>query len=164
MRELLAAAGEQGLAARDGSVVALRRIAPAAVGTSVLARLGRLGGEAVALARAVAVLGAGAEVVLVAQLAELDPVVAELTADRLAAAQILAPARPLEFFHPLISAAVREDIAPGARRVMHRRAAALLDGEAEASLARVAAHLLACGPAADALGGRVAGQRGARGA
>jgi predicted ATPase len=60
VRELLAAAGEQGLGARDGSVVALRRIAPAAVGTSVLARLGRLGREAVALARAVAVLGASA--------------------------------------------------------------------------------------------------------
>ena len=128
---------------------ALQRIAPAAVGTSVLARLGRMGAEAVALARAVAVLGAGAEVVLAAQLAELDPVVAELTADRLAAAQILAPVRPLEFFHPLIGAAVREDIAPGARRVAHRRAAALVDGEGEGSLARVAAHLLACGPAGD---------------
>ena len=87
---------------------------------------------------------------LAAQLAELDPVVAELTADRLAAAQILAPVRPLEFFHPLIGAAVREDIAPGARRVAHRRAAALVDVRlGEGSLARVAAHLLACGPAGD---------------
>ena len=67
-----------------------------------------MGADAVALARAVAVLGVGAEVVLAAQLAELDPVVGELTADRLAAAQILAPIRPLEFFHPLIGAAVRE--------------------------------------------------------
>ena len=126
VRELLAAARDDGLSARGASVPALRRIAPAAVGTSVLARLGRLGAEAVALARAVAVLGAGAEVVLAAQLAELDPVVGELTADRLAAAQILAPVRPLEFFHPLIGAAVREDIAPGALRVAHRRAATLV--------------------------------------
>ena len=149
VRELLAAAREEGLPARGASVPALRRIAPAAVGTSVLARLGRLGVEAVALARAVALLGPRAEVVLAARLAELDPVVAELTADRLAAAQILAPARPLEFFHPLIGAAVRQDIAPGARRVAHRRAADLIDREGEGSLARVAAHLLACGPAAD---------------
>ena len=99
--------------------------------------------------RQVALLGARAEVVLAARLAELDPVVAELTADRLAAAQILAPVRPLEFFHPLIGAAVREDIAPGARRVAHRRAAELVDREGDGSLARVAAHLLACGPAAD---------------
>ena len=147
VRELLAAARDDGLSARGASVPALRRIAPAAVGTSVLARLGRLGAEAVALARAVAVLGAGAEVVLAAQLAELDPVVGELTADRLAAAQILAPVRPLEFFHPLIGAAVREDIAPGALRVAHRRAATLVDGDG--SLGRVAAHLLACGPAGD---------------
>ncbi|HUJ35697.1 MAG TPA: AAA family ATPase [Solirubrobacteraceae bacterium] len=149
VRELLAAVGEEGLPARGASVAALHRAAPAAVGTSVLARLGRLGVEAVALARAVAVLGPRAEVVLAARLAELDPVVAELTADRLAAAQILARARPLEFFHPLIGAAVREDIAPGAGRIAHRRAADLIDREGEGSLPRVAAHLLACGPAGD---------------
>jgi DNA-binding CsgD family transcriptional regulator len=150
VRELLTAARGEGLPARGESVPALARVAPAAVGTSVLARLGRMSGEAVALARAVAVLGAGAEVVLAAQLAGLDPVVGELTADRLAAAQILAPLRPLEFFHPLIGAAVREDIAPGARRVAHRRAAGLLDeGGREGSPGRVAAHLLVCGPAAD---------------
>jgi len=149
VRELLAAAREQGLPASRESVAALELIAPAAVGTSVLARLGRLGAESVALARSVAVLGAGADVVLAARLAGLDPVVAELTADRLAAAQILAPVRPLEFFHPLIGAAVLEDIAPGARRVAHRRAAALLDEGGGGSPARVAAHLLACGPAGD---------------
>jgi DNA-binding CsgD family transcriptional regulator len=146
-RELVAAAREERLPARIGSVPALRRMAPAAVGTSVLARLERLGAEAMALARAVAVLGVGAEVVLAARLGDLDPVVAELSADRLATAQILAPVRPLEFFHPLIGAAVLEDIAPGARRVAHRRAAALLDDGG--SLGRVAAHLLACGPAGD---------------
>jgi len=149
-RELVAAARDEGLAARAESVPALRRIAPTAVGTSVLARLGRLGTEAVALARAVAVLGAGAEVVLAARLAELEPVAAELTADRLAAAQIFAPVRPLEFFHPLIGEAVAQDIASGARRVAHRRAAALLDRDRGESLARVAAHLLVCGPAGDA--------------
>ena len=149
VRELLAAAREEGLPARGASVAALQRVAPAAVGTSVLARLGRLGAEAVALARAVAVLGPRAEVMLAARLAELDPVTAELTADRLASAQILAPVRPLEFFHPLIGAAVRADIAPGARRVAHRRAADLIDREGEGSLPRVAAHLLACGPAGD---------------
>ena len=149
VRELLVAARDQGLAARGDSVEGLHGIAPAAVGTSVLGRLGRLGDEAVALARAVAVLGAGAEVLLAARLADMDPATAELTADRLAAAQILVPRRPLEFFHPLIGAAIREDIAPGARRVAHRRAATLVDEDGEGSLARVAAHLLACGPAGD---------------
>jgi DNA-binding CsgD family transcriptional regulator len=150
LRELLAGAREEGLSGHKGdSVPALQRVAPAAVGTSVLGRLGRLGEQAIALARAVAILGAGAEVSLAARLAEMDSTVAELTADRLAAAHIFAPIRPLEFFHPLIGAAVREDIAPGALRVGHRRAAELVDGKDEASLARVAAHLLACGPASD---------------
>ena len=149
LRELLAGAREEGLAARGENVPALHLIAPAAVGTSVLTRLGRLGGEAVALARAVAVLGAGAEVALAARLADLDPAAAELAADRLAAAQILARVRPLEFFHPLLAAAVREDIAPGALRVAHRRAAELSDREGDGSLARVAAHLFASGPAND---------------
>lgn len=49
VRELLAAAREEGLPARDGSVPALELIARAAVGTSVL---GRLGAESVALAHA----------------------------------------------------------------------------------------------------------------
>jgi DNA-binding CsgD family transcriptional regulator len=147
--ELLMAARQEGLAARGESVPALHLIAPTAVGTSVLARLGRLGREAVSFARAVAVLGAGTEVAMAARLAGLDPVVAELTADRLAAAQLLSAMRPLEFFHPLIGAAVMEDIAPGARRVAHRRAAELVDREGCGSLARVAAHLLACGPAGD---------------
>jgi hypothetical protein len=149
VRELLAAAREEGLAARDEGVPALELLAPVAVGPSVLARLGRLGAEPAALARAVAVLGSGAEVALAARLADLDTAVAELAADRLAGAQILARSRPLEFFHPLIGAAVLEDIAPGARRLAHRRAAELLADGGERSLARVATHLLACGPAAD---------------
>ena len=45
-----------------------------------------MGADAVALACAVAVLSAGAEAVLGARLAELDPELAELTADRLAGA------------------------------------------------------------------------------
>jgi DNA-binding CsgD family transcriptional regulator len=147
VRELLAAARAEGLPARGASVPVLGRIAPPAVGPSVLARLSRMGTEVVALARAVSVLGSGAVVVVAAELAELDPVVAELTADRLAAAQIFAPARPLEFFHPLIAAAVLQDLPPGARRLAHRRAATLVDRAG--SQARVAAHLLACGPAGD---------------
>jgi tetratricopeptide (TPR) repeat protein len=97
----------------------------------------------------VAVLDGAAEVTLAAELAGVDRVVAELSADRLAAAQILAPARPLEFFHPLIGAAIREDMAPGACRVAHRRAAELLYRRGDASLARVAMHLVASGPAGD---------------
>jgi DNA-binding CsgD family transcriptional regulator len=149
VRELLAAANDQGLSAREADAEVLRRVVPTAVGTSVLARLGRLGTEAISLAHAMAVLGAGVEIAVAAELAELDPVIAELTADRLTTAQILARKRPLEFFHPLIGAAVLGDIAPGALSVAHRRAAKLADSAGQGSLGRVAAHLLECGPRGD---------------
>ena len=49
----------------------------------------------------------------------------------------------------MLASAVREDIAPGALRVAHRHAATLVDRRGDGSLARVAAHLLACGPGGD---------------
>ena len=67
----------------------------------MLTRLARLGSDAVSLAQALAVLGSQTEVGVAAELAALEPAAAELTADRLVAAQILAPTRPLDFFHSL---------------------------------------------------------------
>jgi hypothetical protein len=147
VRELLAAARNERLSGADDDVTALRAVASSAVGASVLGRLARLGPDAVSLAQALAVLGSQTEVGVAAELAGLEPAAAELTADRLAAAQILAPARPLDFFHPLIGEAVYADQALGARRLAHRRAAAILDRAGAAD--RVAAHLLATGPAGD---------------
>jgi DNA-binding CsgD family transcriptional regulator len=144
----LAAAHNEGLSGAQESVMELRALASSAVGASVLGRLARLGPDAVALARALAVLGSQTEVGIAAELAALEPAAAELTADQLAAAQILASARPLDFFHPLIAEAVYADLALGARRLVHRRAAAILDRAGAAD--RVAAHLLATGPAGDA--------------
>jgi DNA-binding CsgD family transcriptional regulator len=148
VRELLAAARAEGLSGAEDDVIALRALASSAVGASVLGRLARLGGDAVSLARALAVLGSQTEVGVAAELAGLEPAAAELTADGLAAAQILAPARPLDFFHPVIGEAVYADLALGARRLAHRQAAAILDRAGAAD--RVAAHLLATGPAGDA--------------
>ncbi|HYA52036.1 MAG TPA: AAA family ATPase, partial [Streptosporangiaceae bacterium] len=148
IRELLAAAGTEGLSGAEDDVPALRALASSAVGALVLGRLARLGPDAVSLARALAVLGSQTEVGVAAELAGLEPAAAELTADGLAAAQILAPARPLDFFHPVIGEAVYADLALGARRLAHRRAAAILDRAGAAD--RVAAHLLAAGPAGDA--------------
>jgi DNA-binding CsgD family transcriptional regulator len=148
VRELLAAARNEGLSGADDSITELRALASSAVGALVLGRLARLGPDAVSLAQALAVLGSQTEVGVAAELAGLEPAAAELTADGLAAAQILAPARPLDFFHPVIGEAVYADLALGARRLAHRRAAAILDRAGAAD--RVAAHLLATGPASDA--------------
>jgi predicted ATPase len=97
VRELLAAARNERLSGADDDVTALRTLASSAVGASVLGRLARLGSDAVSLAQALAVLGSQTEVGVAAELAGLDPAAAELTADRLVAAQILAPTRPLDF-------------------------------------------------------------------
>jgi len=147
LRELLAAARNEGLTGGDESIATLRGLASSAVGASVLARLARLGPDAVGLARAVAVLGSRHEVAVAAELAGLDPAEAELVADELAAALILAPARPLDYFHPLIAEAVYGSIAMGARRLAHRRAATILDRAGATD--SVAAHLLMTGPAGD---------------
>ncbi len=166
VRELLAAVRSEGLSGAEDSLTALRALASSAVGALALGRLARLGPDAVSLAQALAVLGSQNEVGVAAELAGLDPAVAELTADRLAAAQILAPARPLDFFHPLIGEALYADMALGARRLAHRRAALILDWTGAAD--RVAAHLLATGPAGDgwvvkrlAAAAGTAGERGA---
>jgi|HubBroStandDraft_6_1064221.scaffolds.fasta_scaffold00638_13 DNA-binding CsgD family transcriptional regulator len=147
VRELLAAARTERLPGTDESITALNRLASSAVGASVLARLARLGPDALELAKAVAVLGSQHEVAVAAELAGLDPADAELIADDLAAAQILAPARPLDYFHPLIAEAVYTSIPLGARRLAHRRAASVLDRAEGAD--SVAAHLLMTGPAGD---------------
>jgi len=166
VRELLAAACTEGLSGAEEDVTALRALASSAVGALVLGRLARLGGDAVSLVRALAVLGSQTEVGVAAELAGLEPTAAELTADGLAAAQILAPARPLDFFHPVIGEAVYADLALGARRLAHRRAAAILDRAGAAD--RVAAHLLSTGPAGEAwvverlsTAAATAGERGA---
>jgi hypothetical protein len=93
VRELLAAARNERLSGADDDVTALRALASSAVGASVLGRLARLGSDAVSLAQALAVLGSQTEVGVAAELAGLDPAAAELTADRLVAAQILGAAR-----------------------------------------------------------------------
>jgi DNA-binding CsgD family transcriptional regulator len=147
VRELLAASRAEGLRPDADQVDALCAIAPTAVGPSVLARLARLGADAVALARSVAILGDGAEVVTAAELSGIDVTSAELVADSLALAQILAPSRPLEFFNPLIADSLYEDLAPGERRLAHRRAATILDRDGD--VGRVASHLLVSGPGRD---------------
>ena len=70
-------------------------------------------------------------------------------ADELAAARILEPAgETLAFVHPLVAAAVYEEIPAARRGADHRRAAELLDAEGGAA-EPVAAQLLRVPPAGD---------------
>lgn len=107
-------------------------------------RLHRLGPE---VTRAVAVLGAAVNLGAVASLVGADPATAAEVVDGLAAASILVPAPSHRFLHPLLRAAVYEDIPAATRAVWHGRAAAAL-AERGASAEEVAAQLLLAEPGA----------------
>ena len=69
--------------------------------------------EALALARAVAVLEVDADLGAAATLAEIDVAAAQIAADALVAAQVFAPERPLRFAHPILRQAVYSDLPHG---------------------------------------------------
>jgi tetratricopeptide (TPR) repeat protein len=102
------------------------------------------------LARAVAILGAGAELGLAAALAGLDRSAAATAAGALVRADLLQAGPMLQFSHPVVRAAVYEAIDAAERVEAHRRAARLLDDRG-ADPEQVAAHLLLVAPAADPL-------------
>jgi predicted ATPase len=126
----------------------VERFVPDSVREAAESRLERLGPDAVALARAAAVLGRDASLRNAGRLAGLDPEPATRAADALAAASIVREDGTLAFTHPLVrgsieSAIPAEDVADG-----HARAARLI-AEENAAPERVATHLLAAPPRSD---------------
>jgi ATP/maltotriose-dependent transcriptional regulator MalT len=147
VRELLAAvsADEERLAQLDTSDI--EGLVPERVGQSVVRRLLAAGDEAVRLAEAIAVLGeAGLQEA--AQLAGLDELQSVTAADRLVAADIVAPESHLRFAHPILREAVRSRVPPMRRSLAHADAARLLS-QRGAPLERVAAQLLEALPRRD---------------
>lgn len=130
------------------NVAHVEGVHPDSVSRAVLARLARLGHDAVELARAAAILER-ARLPQLATLARLAPEQARAAADRLVAAEILSGPDPLAFVHPLLRGAVYEQIPPAARAEAHGRAAQLL-AVAGAPTTIAGAHLLRSTPAADA--------------
>jgi len=149
LREVVKAAQADGIPATARGAAEIAGLVPESVLRSVLLRLGQVPGPGPALATAAAILGDAAPLTQAAALAGLDEQAAELAADTLAQARILAPGEPLSFTHPLIGAAIRDDLPALARSRAHRRAAALLAAEG-APTEVIAAHLLVCRPANDA--------------
>ncbi|HEV2814787.1 MAG TPA: LuxR C-terminal-related transcriptional regulator, partial [Solirubrobacteraceae bacterium] len=119
----------------------VREAGPRAVSGTVLRRLGRLPKDALAVARAVAVLGENADLAAVARLAELDEWQVATATGALVGAEILRPEAPLGFVHPLVRDAVYHDLTPGERALQHARAAAILK-EAAAPVDQIASQLL----------------------
>jgi DNA-binding CsgD family transcriptional regulator len=131
-----------------GAAGPVETIGPHTVAASALRRAGQLGGGAVALTRALAVLGRPARLRLAAALADLPVAEAALLADKLRAANLLTAGSTLEFAHPIVRTAVYESLQPGERALAHARAALLLEQD-DADPERVCLHLLRTEPAGD---------------
>src|SRR2546421_8069640 len=129
LRELLRELSSEGVAPGAAQVSLVRQLAPPTVARAVVLRLGRLGDEAAALARAVAVLGDGSPLHRAAALAGLSEERADELAATLAQADILAAVRPLTFAHPILRTAVYADIDGAECARAHRKAAALVADE-----------------------------------
>jgi DNA-binding CsgD family transcriptional regulator len=118
------------------AVLAEKSDVPRPVIDSIAVRLDRLPAACTALARAMAVAGAGGTIA--ARLAGLDVRGAVEAAEALAAADIL---RGDDFAHPLVQQAVYAAIGAGQRSELHAAAARLVSGPE-----RVAAQVMAAGP------------------
>jgi DNA-binding NarL/FixJ family response regulator len=118
------------------------------IAQAVLRRIRPEGPEGSQLARALAVLGGPAPLRQAAALAGLDLPAAARLADRLRAADVLAPGSVLEFAHPIVRTAVYESIPPGERALAHAEAARLLERDG-ADAERLALHLLRSEPGGD---------------
>lgn len=147
MRELVAALDEEAIAPTAAAAEHVEQIGAQTVGRSILLRLDRLPGSAAQLARAVAILERG-ELWQAGRLAELEADDAAEAADRLTAADILAPGRPLTFAHPIVRAGIYESLSASRRARGHRAAARML-AEGHGANERVAEHLLASDPGGD---------------
>ena len=104
----------------------VRAIGSRAVSSSVLLRLAKLPGEAAAVARAVAVLGEGADLPAVAGVSGLEEAQVAGSMAALARAEILRPEPPPGFVHPLVRDAVYQGLPLGERELLHARAAGVL--------------------------------------
>ena len=82
-------------------------------------------------------------------LAELDERAGAAAEDALVVAGVLAARRPLEFVHPIVRAAVAEQLSPPERARRHLAAARMLDAEG-GDAERIAPHLLAADARGDA--------------
>jgi tetratricopeptide (TPR) repeat protein len=141
LSQLVTALRSEGVRPDAAHVARVTDIGPRAVSRTVLLRLARLPVDARSVARAVAVLGDGAGLAALAELAGVEEgCVAEATR-LLAQAEILRPELPLAFVHPLVRDAVYHELSPGERELQHARAATMLrDGGAPDE--QVAAQLL----------------------
>ncbi len=143
--ELLAEVEAERVDPVPSAVERLRRMTPEAISRSVLLRIAGLAQPSLALARAVAVLGAGATATRAARVAEIELDVAIGALQALIDADILSAGEAIGFSHPIVRASVYEDFPGLERSRWHERAARVLEAEG-AGAQELTPHLLAAVP------------------
>lgn len=149
VRELAESLASDGVVPCDAVVDQLTRRAPETVRQSLLLRLDRLGPQARAVARALAVCGDGPPVQTLAAIAELSIEATSFALDSLAAAELVAAGRPPDFIHGLVRSAVLAELTAGESSELHRRCAEALNASG-ADPEMIAVHWIEADPAADA--------------
>jgi DNA-binding CsgD family transcriptional regulator len=142
LAELLPALAARSMPPVHGSPASIESVGRVAVSGRVLSWIKRGGPDALAVARAVAVLGDDGELRLVAELAGLDLDTAAKAVDQLIKLDILSDTSPLRYVHSLTRAVVNTGISAGFQTSQRLRAARLVrDHYAEPE--RAAVHIMA---------------------
>jgi DNA-binding CsgD family transcriptional regulator len=147
LHELLVTLTDEGLSPTAKDADRVQEIAPRSVVRSVSRRLRRLDPEATEVARAIAVLGDGADAGAVAQLSGVSQGTVASAAGALAQTDILRH-DALEFAHPLVRAAIYSELPAPERARRHQQAARILADHGSDEDA-VAVHLLVADPSGD---------------
>ena len=146
--ELLNEMAARGLDRDAAAAADVGAIVPRGVANAVLLRFARLAPEAVALARALSILGDGALTGDAASIAELGSEGVEQATGALLAAGIVEAGPTVRFAHPIIRAAIYEDLSPAERERLHHTAARVLR-DRDAPVGHLAAQVMHTEPAAD---------------
>ncbi len=145
--ELLDEAASCGLPPTAAGAADLAALVPRGVANTVLLRLSRQSPQAGALARAVSVLGDGAQAGDAARLAGLEAEELEAAMASLVSTGILESGGTVRFSHPILRTAIYEDLSPAERARLHRDASRLLAARG-APAGQVAAQAMHTDPAA----------------
>lgn len=148
LSELLGEFRRDGRSAQDIDPAHVDQLAPERISQAVLLRVRRLHPHASALARSSAVLGEWARISFCADLIGCDVATTAEMAAGLVDIEVLLPGEPLRFVHPIVRAAIYEDMTAAERAEMHARAAGLLTRQ-RCQPGVIATHLLATAPRGD---------------
>jgi predicted ATPase len=121
LRQLLRALADQGVPPDAAHVDTVRAVGSRAITSLVALRLRRMPRSVTTVARAVAMLGPLADLVTVADLAQLSEEDVAGALDVLARSEILRDGHPLDFVNPLVRDAIHADVPTGERALLVER-------------------------------------------